>query len=253
MLDLENPHDFNEKINWLIVNKYGENEALLTDKYRVKEIIKSKNISDLHIPVLYKKYENAIEINLDELPDKFVLKCNHYSGSVFICKNKHHFNLDIAKNELHNQLNKNYAQIGLEYHYSFIEPYIIAEEYLEDSVHDVPIDYKFYCFNGNILVCSNRNNSLKLDDYDLNWNFRDFSFSEYQSNELIKKPNNLKRMIEIAEQLAENTIFVRVDLYEINNKIYFGELTFTPGNGMIEHYKQSTLDYLGNKLILPSS
>ena len=103
----------------------------------------------------------------------------------------------------------------------------------------------------NILLCSNRSNELKLDDYDCEWNKRNYSFKEFQSNISFKKPKNLERMIEIAEELGKEHIFVRVDLYEINNKIYFGELTFTPANGYLEQYKQETLDLLGDKLILP--
>ena len=253
-LDLNSPKDFNEKINWLIVNKYGEEEGKLTDKILVKDYIKSKNVKDLFIPKTYKIYKDANEINIQELPEKFVLKCNHGSGLVFVCLDKETFDLNKAKTELNKSLKENYALKGLEYHYEYIEPYIMAEEYLNDEKHIMPIDYKFYSFNGkveNILVCSNRENRLKLDDFDLEWNLQNHTLSEWKSENKIEKPKNLEKMIKIAEELGKDFLFVRVDLYEINDKIYFGELTFTPGNATINYYNQETLDFLGEKLILP--
>lgn len=253
-LNLDDPKDFNEKINWLIVNEYGENEAKYTDKRLVKELVAAYDIPDLHVAELYKTYRDVDEIDLDELPERFVLKCNHVSGRAFICTDKKTFDLDKAKQHLSKLLNLNYAVVGLEYHYKYIEPCIIAEEYLDDKEHERPLDYKFYCFAGkvdNILLCSERDTEVRLDDFDLDWNLRRYSFEEYLSDRSFEKPKNLKRMIEIAETLGKGHTFVRVDLYEINGKIYFGELTFTPGNGMITHYKQETLDLLGSKINLP--
>lgn len=252
-LDLENPKDFNEKINWLIVNKYGEREGKLSDKNLVKDYVKNKNIEGLFIPQTYKIYKTAEDIDIGELPDKFVLKCNHGSGLVFVCNNKENFDIDNAKAKLQESLNENYAFRGLEYHYDYIEPCIIAEEYLDDKEHLMPLDYKFYSFNGkveNILVCSEREKQLRLDDFDLEWNLRDFTLPNWKSSNVIKKPNNLDKMIKISEELGKEFSFVRVDLYEINNKIYFGELTFTPGNATIDYYKQEALDYLGKKIII---
>ena len=252
-LDLENPKDFNEKINWLIVNKYGDREGKLTDKNLVKDYIRNKNIKDMHIPKTYKTYKNSEDINLDELPEKFVLKCNHGSGSVFICQNKNDFDIETAKVKLQESLNENYAYRCLEYHYENINPCIIAEEYLDDKENVMPIDYKFFSFNGhvdNIQVCSNRDKNLKLDDFDTQWDLRDFTKGGWKSDKIFEKPKNLEKMISIAEELGKEFPFVRVDLYEINGKIYFGELTFTPGNATIRYYKQEALDYLGEQLEL---
>ena len=190
---------------------------------------------------------------MDELPDKFVLKCNHGSGRVYICKDKNTFDLENIRSELNRELKRDFAKVNLEYHYSFIKPVIIAEEYLDDGVHKNPIDYKFYCFNGkaeSILVCSNRENELKLNDFDLNWNELDYTFEKYRSNEKLKRPTKLREMIRIAEELSCGMPFVRVDLYEINRKIYFGEYTFTPAAGMIYYYKQKALRCLGDKINL---
>ena len=108
-LNLSNPRDLNEKINWLIVYKHGIKEGKLTDKHLVKEIIANMHIKDLHIPKTYKIYKNANDIKLDELPDKFVLKCNHMSGAIFICKDKRTFDFNIAKETLNNQLKRKYS------------------------------------------------------------------------------------------------------------------------------------------------
>lgn len=250
-LDLDNPKDFNQKIHWLIINKYGKREGMLADKNSVKEYVRKKHVSGLEIPETLATYTDANQIDINSLPDKFVLKCNHFSGHVFICTDKKTFDLKSAQRQLNEDLEKNFADINKEYYYSYIKPVIIAEEYLNDGSHKNPVDYKIYCFNGkaeSILVCSNREVKLKLNDFDLNWNELDYTTSDYRSAEKLTKPKNLKRMVKIAEQLAHDIPFVRVDLYEIGGKIYFGEYTFAPGAGIIRYYKQEALDYLGQKL-----
>ena len=250
-LDIDHPKDFNEKIHWLILNKYGKREGDLADKQLVKSYVEAKHIKDLKVPKTLATYKNANQIDITKLPDKFVLKCNHFSGHVFICENKEKFDLEEAKKQLNEDLRKDFADINKEYHYSFIKPLIIAEEYLNDGTHKNPIDYKIYCFNGkaeSILVCSNRENKLKLNDFDLNWKELDYTTPEYRSKEKFKKPKNLSKMIKIAEELSKDIPFVRVDLYEIGDNIYFGEYTLTPGAGIIRYYKQKALDALGSKL-----
>ena len=252
-LDLDNPRDFNEKIQWLILNYFGEKEGRLADKELVKDYVRQKKIAGLKIPKTLATYKNAEEINLEELPEKFVLKCNHFSGDVFICKDKKKFDLEAAKKRLNEVLAKDFAEINLEYHYSYIKPLIMAEEYLDDGKHKNPIDYKFYCFDGkpeSVLVCSNREKSLKLNDFDLEWNELDYTTDKYRSKEKLQKPKNLKKMVRIAKELAEGIPFARVDLYEVGGNIYFGEYTFAPAAGVIDYYKREALDCLGEKLDL---
>ena len=246
-LNLENPVNLNEKIQYLIVNKYGKREAMLADKQLVKSYIKEID-NEILIPKTYRVYKNAFDIQLEDLPEKFVLKCNHGSGNVFICTSKKDFDLDKAKKELNRAIKFNFAKKHLEYHYSQIERCIIAEEYLDDSKNRNPIDYKFYCFNGHvesILVCSERDQKLRLDDFDLEWNKLDYTYEEFKSDKDIEKPEKLNDMIEIAKKLSKDHPFVRVDLYEINGKIYFGEFTFTPAAGFIHYYKDDALNHLG--------
>ena len=200
------------------------------------------------IPKTYEVYNDVSKINLDNLPEKFVLKCNHGSGKVFICTSKKDFEFEKVKVELEKALKSNFAKESLEYHYSLIERCIIAEEYLDDNVNKNPIDYKFYCFNGkveSILVCSERDKELRLDDFDLNWNKLDYTYEKYKSKKELKKPERLNDMIEIASELSKGHAFVRIDLYEINGNIYFGEYTFSPAAGCIYYYKENALNRLG--------
>ncbi len=252
-LNLKNPTDLNEKIQYLILYKYGVKESKLADKYLVKDYVRNLNIKDLNVPRTYKVYKNALDIKLDELPDKFVLKCNHGSGGIFICQNKKDFDLETAKKNLAEILKNDFSESLLEYHYSLINPVILAEEYLDDKKNINPFDYKFYCFDGeveSILLCSEREKKLRLDDFDLNWNKLNYTYDSYKSDKNIPKPKNLDKMIKIASELSRGLPFVRVDLYEIDGKIYFGEFTFTPAAGLIKYYKPEALKKLGEKIDL---
>lgn len=243
-LNLNNPIDFNEKLHYLMVYKFGKKEAKLADKIKVKEYIENKHIKDLYVPKTLKVYSNVNDINIDKLPDKFVLKCNHGSGNVEICLNKKKFDLENARKILKISLKTNYARKFYEYHYKYIKPYIFAEEYLYDNKNKNPIDYKIYCKRGKaqtILVCSQRDTGLKLNEYDLKWNELDLIKKEYKGDVKLAKPKKLHQMIKIAEKISKEFPFVRVDLYEINEKIYFGELTFTPAAGFCYYYDKASL------------
>ena len=249
-LNLKEPKDFNEKIQYLMLYKYGELETKLADKYKVREYIENKGYKDI-LTKLYGVYHSPENINVKKLPNEFVIKTNHGYGNVFICYDKEKFKLEDCKKKLKKALKGNFAKSQLEYHYSPIKPLIICEEYINDGNGKNPLDYKIYCFNGKpecILMCSNREKELKLDYYDLEWNYLDYARDEYKSNKRIEKPKNLNRMIEIASELSKDMSFVRVDLYNVDGKIYFGELTFTPAAGMVKYNTQEALDYLG-KLI----
>ena len=247
-LDLKNPKDLNQMIHWLIVYKYGEKEAELYDKYKAKQYIKSLNIADLNVAKLYKKYTNVNQIILDELPEKFVLKTTHGCSDTEICTNKSTFDFYGAKNRLKKAVKREFTKWLCEYFTVNVEKAIICEEYIEDSQLTVPIDYKFHCFNGitkAVMVCTERNKKARYDYFDVDWNYLDWSKEEYRCLNELNKPANWKRMVEIAEQLSSQLPFVRVDLYNVGGKIYFGEFTFTPFDGLIRNTKQHALDYLG--------
>lgn len=240
-LNLKKPKNFDEKIHYLILYKHGKREGLLSDKILVKDYVKNLNVKGLHTPKTLFKYKSSKEIDINKLPDKFVLKCNHWSGDVFICNNKEKFNFSEAFKKLDEIVKKDFSKKLGEYHYKYIKPYIFAEEYLDDLQNKNPLDYKIYCVNGkakSILVCSEREKKLRLSEYDLNFKEIDCLKKEFKPSKKIDKPKKLKELIKIAEKLSQNIPFVRVDLYEISNKIYFGEYTFTPAAGNCFYYNE---------------
>ena len=251
-LDLNNPKTLNEKIHYMIVNHYGEKEAKYTDKVIVKSIIEKMNINDLYIPKTIAVYnKDSCDVESDKLPDCFVLKCNHGSGHVFICKNKSKFNLNKNLKILKKDLNKDYSKGALEYHYSFIEPKIMVEEYLADSDNSVPADYKFFCYNGDpkcVMVCTERGKNYKATFFDKKW--VKLNYSTHPSSKEILKPKNFEKMWKIAGEISKNFKFVRVDLYNLNGKIYFGELTFSPAAGFSDTYTKEADRVLGDYLEL---
>lgn len=257
-LDLNNPQTLNEKIQYLIVNKYGEFEAELSDKIKVKEYVNSLNIDGLYVPKTIKSYKNANDIDLSELPEKFVIKCNHRSGGVFVCTDKSKFDIDGIRKVLNKMLKENFAKVTYEYHYKYIEPRIMVEEYISDGTGKMPYDYKFYVFNGKadrLLLCSDRANGLRQDDFDTDWNYLDDTLPELRSSIVPEKPSNLSDLVRISEELCMkdgivNIPFARVDLYSSNDKVYFGEYTFSPARGLEDVYYDRVQLELGNKLDL---
>jgi len=205
------------------------------------------------LPKIYATYRNASEIDIEKLPDKFVLKTNHGCGHVFICRDKNKFDLKQCQKVLGRLLKQNFAKTMLEYHYSKIKPMIICEEYIEDGSENFPIDYKIHCFNGIphcIRTCTGRETYVNLDHYDLQWNYLEYSKPEYRSGKKIAKPKRLDKMLRIAADLSKSFPFVRVDLYNVDGIIYFGELTFTPAAGMAYMMTEDTLRYFGDLLDL---
>ena len=203
-LNLDNPKDINEKIQWLILNEYGTKEAKLTDKYLVREYVKEKGYERI-LPKLIGVYSDVKEIDFEKLPSKFVLKTNNGSGDIFLCYDKQNFNIELCKKTLKKNMKKDFSKEMQEYHYSLIEPKIVAEEYLEEDGMKNPLDYKIYCFNGKaecILLCSEREKKVRIDNYDLNWNYLDYSLPVYRSKNQYKKPEKLDEMIRIAEDLS---------------------------------------------------
>lgn len=251
-LNLKNPKDLNEKIHWLMVNEYDEKYGELADKYKVRDYISKKGFENI-LPKLYGVYNNSNEIDFEKFPDKFVIKPNNGCGNIFICLDKKNFDFETCKLKLNSAVKKSFSSALLEYHYKYIEPKIICEEYLDDGNGKNPNDYKFFCFNGKVeccLVCSDRSNGNYRDYFDKEWNYLDYTVKERHNPKCIKKPSNYEEMIKIAEELSKEFKFVRVDLYSIKGKTYFSELTFSPAAGMNKNLKQDALDYLGSLIKL---
>lgn len=244
-LNLKKPKDFNEKVLYLMLNEFGEKERDCADKYQVRNYVKEKGLKSILIN-LYDKYDDVDQIKFDKLPNEYVLKTNHGCGCTIIKIKDKEIDSNLAIKELKNSLKRNYAKETLEYHYEKIKPCILCEEYLSENNKISPTDYKIFCFNGKakfLLVCGDRDSVVKKVYYDLNWDKLKCT-KEEQIGEF-DKPENFEEMIKVAEKLSEDFKFVRVDLYNINGKIYFGELTFTPRGGINTTIKQEYLDKWG--------
>lgn len=245
ILNLKDPKDFNEKIVYLMLYEFGDKEKNCADKYLVRNYVKNKGLENI-LTKLYGKYMNANDINFDSLPSEYVLKTNHGCGCTIIKRKEDYIDIKNARIMLNQSLKRNYAKETLEYQYSKIKPCILCEEYLKENDKISPTDYKLFCFNGKvkfILVCSDRDTKTKKVYYDLQWNKLKCTKEEQIGD--FERPDNFEQMIQCAEKLSEDFKFVRVDLYNINGNIYFGELTFTPRGGINTTIKQEYLDEWG--------
>lgn len=254
-LNLDNPKTFNEKIQWLKIYDNNPLKTKLADKYLVREWIKEQIGEDYLIPLLG-VWDNFDKIDFNTLPEKFVLKANHGSHWNIIVKNKAELNPQKAKKLFDKWMQRNYAfKAGYEMQYSDIKPKIIAEQYIEDSNHELN-DYKILCFNGEpefIWVdCGRYTKNRTKNIYDINWNLQPFTMSYPASKEDIPKPQHLDKMLELAKKLSKTFAFVRVDFYNVDGKIYFGEMTFTSMSG-VEKFSPENYDLkIGEMLKLPN-
>lgn len=248
--DLNNPTTFNEKLQWLKLYNRNPLYTVMVDKFQVRKYISDKIGDDYLIPLLG-SWEKPEEIDFESLPSKFVLKCNHNSGTgMLICSDKNKINIEKVKDELQKGINEDYYIYSREWPYKNVPRKIICEEYLGDN----PNDYKFFCFNEKveyILVCSDRFDSIKETFFDRNWNVAPFKRPNIEIDHKIKKPINFNKMIELSEFLSKDIPFLRADFYEVDNKIYFGELTFYPASGF-SPFEPNEWDYkLGELIELP--
>ena len=254
-INIDNPQTFNEKLQWLKLYDRNPEYTKMVDKYEAKKYVASIIGEEYIIPTIG-IYDNFDEINFNELPNQFVMKCTHDSGGNVICKDKAMLDLNIAKKKMEQSLKKNYYNYSKEWPYKNVKPRIIIEKYMSNGNENELKDYKFMCFKGKVkcsFVCSDRNNEkgLKVDFYDLNWEKMPFERHYPNSNKDIPRPQNYELMIKLAESLAKNIPFVRVDFYEVNKKVYFGEMTFFPGSGFEEFTPEKYDKILGDMLELP--
>ena len=238
-LNLKKPKTFNENINWLKLNYKNAELPKFADKYNVRDYIK-KQIGAEYLNEIYGVYDTVDEINFKNLPNQFVLKATHGSGWIIICKDKAKLDFNEVKQEINTWLNQNYYDLWGEKIYKHLKPRIICEKYLENSKDEGLVDYKFYCFNGepNFLHVDIARYTKRhyINFYDLDWNKLPIRKGFPNSKQFNQKPEKLDEMIEISRKLSTNLPFVRVDLYEVNGKVYFGELTFYPQNGFSSFY-----------------
>lgn len=232
--DLENPKTFNEKLSWFKLYVRDPLTTKCADKYAVREYVKEK-IGGAHLVPLLGVYDRVEDIDLDELPEEFVLKPNHESGRVILCHDKREIDWRKQADVMKNWLRGNYYYQTGEWQYKDIPPKILCEKMLHGKI----IDYKFLCFNG-IPVLLNVIANRKNGHYDLYNVDLDFSCIETEKEEefreLFEKPKHWNEMVRIARVLSQDFPFVRVDLYDLEGKVYFGELTFTPADGMATYF-----------------
>lgn len=237
-LDLENPVSFGEKLQWLKLNNRNPIYTTMVDKILAKEYVSGIFGKDIIIPTIA-VWDDPNEIDFELLPEKFVLKCNHNSGlGMVICKDKSSLDRKKTIKDLERGLKEDFYSHGREWPYKDVSRKIFAEQYMENAADDELKDYKFYCFNGEPQYCQvicNRTKNETIDFFDMDWKAQEFTGLEmpYKPHaDFIDKPKCFKEMIEKARVLAKDIPFVRIDFYEINCKLYFGEITFFPASGL---------------------
>lgn len=243
--NLENPQLFSEKLLYLMLHYRNPLATICSDKYYVNEYLKSLNLDSIIRPI-FGVYKNVGEIDFEELPDEFFIKCNHVSGNNMIINKKN--NLDIAYlDEFYSEVMKlDYYTSGREFQYHNIRPLIICEPCLRDQNGNLPIDYKFYCFGGRLkyfmVSCGEFEHKIRNHKFDRALNSVDHYFkkestlSEEEARKMI--PYNINDMFRIADKLSKPFPHVRVDLYNLDGKIYFGELTFSSNGGIVSIYNE---------------
>ena len=234
-LNLKNPKTFNEKIQWLKLYNRKDEYTHMVDKYEAKRYVASVIGEEYIIPTLG-IWESPDDIDFEQLPDQFVLKCTHNSGlGMYICKDKASIDIENVKSELKRGLKQNYYYTSREWPYKNVKPRIIAEQYMEDESGYELKDYKIFCFSGEprlIEVDYNRFQGHKRNIYNLDWKLLDVEIEyPHDMNHIIEKPDNMDKMLELAKKLSNDIPFLRVDFYNVNGKIFFGELTFFHGAG----------------------
>lgn len=255
-LNLKNPQTFNEKLQWLKLYNRKPEYTSMVDKYEAKKYV-SERIGDEYIIPTLGVWDSFEDIDFDSLPNQFVLKCTHDSGGLVICRDKAALDKNAAREKINKSLKNNFYYQGREWPYKNVKPRIIAEEYMEDANMQELRDYKFYCFNGKVkyLYISEgleNHSTAKISFVSLDWTFAPFNRSDYKPfDSLPQKPFHFYEMIKVAEELSAGINFLRVDLYEIQKKIYFSELTFTPCSGFMPFNPEEWDAKLGELLLLP--
>lgn len=227
-LNLKNPVNFCDKLNWLKLHDIHPEYTAMADKALARNIVKEKLGVDISIPMLG-KWSSYDEIDFDTLPNQFVLKCNHDSASVKVIKDKSKINHEELRKFYTDRLKINPFVLGREYPYKEIVPCIIAEEYMKELDKSSISDYKFLCFNGQpklMYVASESDTERYVDFFDLDFNHLPILGAHDNSKTIPEKPQNFELMKEYAAKLSEGIKCVRIDLYDINGKVYFGEYTF---------------------------
>lgn len=253
-VDLKNPQTFNEKIQWLKLHDYPNNPLVIqgADKYRVRKYVEEKGLGNILVPLIG-EWDDPDKINWDELPDKFVLKCNHGCAYNIVCSDKSTFDREDAIKKMKKWMKEDFGAFNIETHYSKIVPHITCEEYLGECI----TDYKFFCFNGKpqyIYISSDliHDRQAQIGFFYLDGKKMPLIRDDYAPMDIDQLPDFFEDMKRDAEVLCQDFPFVRVDFFIANNTYYFAELTFTPSGGMMPFNPTKYDLEWGKMLILPS-
>ena len=257
--DLKHPKTLNEKLQWLKLHDRRKEYSRMVDKVEAKGYVASIIGEEYIIPTLG-VWDNVDDIDFDRLPNQFVMKCNHDSHGVIICRDKEKLDIEATREFFRNRLKINGFWYGREWPYKNVKPKILAEEYISDSTDGNDLnDYKFYCFGDyvdSVMVSIERaTGNPKFYFFDRDWNLKRYNKrgKEAPADFSIPQPPNTDQMFNIAETLSKavNAAFLRVDLYNVNGKIYFGELTLYPASGFDGNRLLETDLYFGSLVKLP--
>lgn len=253
MNNIDDPKTIQEKLQWLMLYDNNKLKAECADKIKVHDYCIKKLGKDICVPII-KIYNNTNDINLSELPNKFVLKCNHGCRMNIIVNDKNKIDKNY-KEIISKWMNKDFGQVLLEPHYSLIDRKIFAEKLLEDNNNKYLIDYKFWCFNGEpkFYTINSDNGHYRGTDiiyYDIKTDKDMEVYNKSENPIYFNKPKNFELMVDYSKKISEDFKFVRVDFYEIDGQVYLGELTFTPGAGNMTYKNMDVAIKLGNLLKL---
>lgn len=255
--NLETPQTYNEKLCWMKLYYHNPVFTKLVDKYDVKDYVATKIGSQYIIPTIA-VWDRVEDIEWDKLPNQFVLKCTHDSGGLVICKDKSKLNISAAKKKLNRSLKKNYYYDGFEWPYKDVNPRIIAETYMEDTKTQELRDYKFFCFDGEVkalFIATERQKEgedVKFDFFDADFNHLPFRQGHENAAVLPEKPLCFEEMKRLSAILSEGLPHARIDFYEVDGKIYFGEITFFHHGGWTK-FAPKEWDYtFGSWIKLPN-
>lgn len=250
---LNPPRTFAEKIQWLKLYDHNPKIIEYADKFAVREHVKNV-VGEKYLIPLIATWDTASEVNFDELPNSFVIKPNNSSGKVLICKDKTQLDCNVAYKTIKKWQKENLTKQTGEWFYEKIPYKIVCEEFLEDDISD----YKMYFANGEFIctqvIAGRHSHNKTYTYYDQNWQLLPIvRYGMPRASELQEKPEKYTEMLEVAKKLAEDFNFMRVDLYYVNNNIYFGELSFYPNNGFIRYQTNEMDEFFSSKLVLPTS
>lgn len=234
-LNIKDPKTYNEKLQWLKLYDRNPEYTKMVDKYEVKNYV-SKLIGEEYIIPTIGVWDRFEDIDFDSLPEQFVLKCTHDSGGLIICKDKSKLDINEVKKKINHCLKRNYYLNTREWPYKNVKPRIIAEKYMIDESGEGLKDYKFFCFDGEVkslFIASDRGIDTRFDFYDMSFNHLNFRNGYPNSDKKIICPKGFEQMKELSRTLSKGLPQARIDFYDINGKVYFGEITFFHWSGLM--------------------